>query len=202
LRIDSPLREVRVGPPPPEPREPRNRRRFWLALGAIVLCLAALAGILLFAASRDDPGVSSSDNGPGRVYPDQGHDHLALGEEPHVRFDSDPPTSGPHIPDPVLRDGVRLSRDQVLHALERGNVVVFFDSGREGRALRRLQRRVTGPFEPAVAAAGQALVLARRPRTKGVIAAAWRHLLTVRTPRDPQLEAFVQYWIGRGVRQP
>jgi hypothetical protein len=35
-----------------------------------------------------------------------------------------------------------------------------------------------------------------------VIAAAWRHLLTVRTPRDPQLEAFVQYWIGRGVRQP
>jgi Protein of unknown function (DUF3105) len=202
LRPESPLREVRVGPPPPEPREPRSHRRFWLVLGAVALALAVLAGVLFFVAGRDDPGLSASDRGPGRVYPDQGHDHLALGEEPHVRFNSDPPTSGPHIPDPVLRDGVRLTEDQVLQALERGNVVVFFDTGRQGRALRRLQRRLTGPFEPAVAAAGQALVLARRPHTKGVIAAAWRHLLTVRTPADPRLEAFVQYWIGRGATEP
>jgi hypothetical protein len=164
----------------------------------IVLSLGVLAGVLFFADARDASDVGSAERGPGTLYPDQGKDHLALGEEPKIKFNSDPPTSGPHIPDPVLRDGVRLTHDQVLQALEQGNVVVFFDSAREGRALRRLQRRLTGPFEKTVAAAGQALILARRPGTKGVIAAAWRHLLGVRSPTDPQLVAFAQYWIGRG----
>jgi hypothetical protein len=200
LRINSPLREVRVGPPPADPRTPQNRRRFWLVVLGIVLCAGVLAGVLFFAADRDAADLGSADRGPGTLYPDQGKDHLALGEEPKVKFNSDPPTSGPHIPDPVLRDGVRLTRDQVLQALERGNVLVFFDSAREGRALRRLQRRLTGPFEPAVASAGQALILARRPGTKGVIAAAWRHLLGVRSPADARLVAFAQYWIGRGAQ--
>jgi hypothetical protein len=31
-----------------------------------------------------------------------------------------------------------------------------------------------------------------------VIAASWRHLLTVKSPNDPQLLAFANYWIGRG----
>jgi hypothetical protein len=187
-----------VGPPRAEPRAPRNRRPLWLVVGGVVLVLAVLAGVLIVAVGRDDPSVGPGDRGPGVAYPDQGKDHLALGEEPKIRFNSDPPTSGPHIPDPVLRDGVRLTRDQLLQALERGNVVVFFDSSRIGRALRRLQRRLTGPYLPAVGAAGGALILAQRPGTKGVIAAAWRHLLTVRTPNDPRLLAFANYWIGRG----
>jgi hypothetical protein len=198
LRIDSPLREVQVGPPRPEPRAPRNRRVLWLVVTGVVLVLAVLAGVLLLAVGRDDPSLGAAQKGPGVAYPDQGKDHLALGEQPKVKFNSDPPTSGPHIPDPVLRDGVRLTQDQELQALERGNVIVFFDSARIGHRLRRLQRRLTGPYLPAVGAAGGALILARRPGTKGVIAAAWRHLLTVKSPSDPQLLAFANYWIGRG----
>ena len=198
MRVDSPLHEVQVGPPRPEPRAPRNRRILWLVVGAVVLVLVVLAGVLFLAVGRDDPSVGGGDNGPGVLYPDQGKNHLALGEQPKVKFNSDPPTSGPHIPDPVLRDGVRLTQDEELQALERGNVVVFFDSARAGRALRRLQHSLTGPYLPAVGAAGGALILARRPGTKGVIAAAWRHLLTVSSPTDPQLLAFANYWIGRG----
>jgi hypothetical protein len=198
LRIDSPLHEVQVGPPRPAPRAPRNRRLVWLVIGAVVLVLAVLAGVLILAVGRDDPAVGGGDTGPGRQYPDQGKNHLALGEQPKVKFNSNPATSGPHLPDPVLRDGVQLTQDQVLQALERGNVIVFFDSARSGRALRKLQRQLTGPYMPAVGAAGQALILARRPDTKGVIAASWRHLLTVKSPTDPQLLAFANYWIGRG----
>jgi hypothetical protein len=199
LRTESPLHEVQVGPPRPTPRAPRNRRRFWLIVGGIVLCLVLVGGLLVLANSLDSPDVSTSaGKGPGTLYPDQGKRHLALGEEAKTKFNSDPPTSGPHIPDPVLRDGVRLTNDQILQALERGNVIVFFDTAREGRALRKLQSTLTGPFVPQVAAAGQALILARRPGTKGVIAASWRHLLNVRRPNDPALLAFANYWIGRG----
>lgn len=200
MRIDSPLREVRVGPPPAEPGPPHNRARILLVLAIVLLSIAAVAGVLIFAASRDKPDLSAIDRGPGTEYPDQGNDHLALGEEPKVRFVSNPATSGPHLPEGIVNDGVQLSRDQVLQALEKGNVVLFFDSAKEGRALRRLQRRVSGPYDSQIAAAGQAIVLARRPRTKGVIAAAWRHLLTVKKPTDPQLDGFIQYWLGRGVK--
>jgi hypothetical protein len=198
LRVDSPLHEVQVGPPRPAPRAPKHRRLVWLVIGAIVLVLGVLAGVLILAVGRDDPAVGGANTGPGVEYPDQGNDHLALGEEPKVKFNSNPPTSGPHLADPVLRDGVQLTQDQILQALERGNVIVFFDSARIGRALRKLQRRLTGPYLPAVGAAGQAFILARRPDTKGVIAASWRHLLTVKSPTDPQLLAFANYWIGRG----
>jgi len=189
---------VRVGPPPAEPGPPHNRARLLLVVTIVLLSLAAVAGVLLFATSRDEPDVTAIDRGPGQEFPDQGKDHLALGEEPKVRFVSNPPTSGPHLPEGIVRDGVQLSRDQILQAVEKGNVVLFFDAAREGRVLRRLQQRVTGPYDSAVAAAGQAIVLARRPRTKGVIAAAWRHLLEVKRPTDPRLEGFVQYWLGRG----
>jgi hypothetical protein len=198
LRIDSPLHEVQVGPPRPAPRAPRNRRLLWLVVGAVVLVLGVLAGVLFLAVGRDDPAVGGRDQGPGVLYPDQGTKHLALGDVPKVTFNSDPPTSGPHIPDPVLRDGVRLTQDQELQALERGNVVVFYDSASTGRALRRLQHQLTGPYLSAVGAAGQALILDQRPGTRGVIAASWRHLLTVKSADDPQLLAFANYWIGRG----
>lgn len=187
-----------MGPPRPEPRAPRNRRLLWIAIGVLALVLAVLAGVLILAVGRDDPSVGGGNNGPGVQYPDQGKDHLALGEQPKVKFNSDPPTSGPHLPDPVLRDGIRLTQDQELQALEQGNVVVFFDDARIGRGLRKLQRRLTGPYLAAVGAAGGALILDRRPGTKGVIAASWRHLLTVKSPNDPQLLAFANYWIGRG----
>ena len=187
-----------MGPPPPTPRARRSRRGLWLVVGAVVLVLAVLAGILILAVSRDDPGVGAADQGPGTLYPDQGTHHLALGEQPKVKFNSNPPTSGPHIPDPVLRDGVRLTQDQELQALERGNVVVFYDSVGVGKALRALQHRLTGRFLPAVAAAGGALILDQRPGTHGVIAASWRHLLQVRSAADPRLLAFANYWIGRG----
>ena len=54
------------------------------------------------------------------------------------------------------------------------------------------------PFTPALAAAGQAVVLARRPRTGGLVALSWAHMLRVGSPGDPLLRSFIDYWLGRG----
>jgi hypothetical protein len=102
---------------------------------------------------------------------------------------------------PVTRDGAELSDDQILHALEAGNVVLVYGTRVPPRALRALAVDVAGPFAPALVRAGQAVVLARRPGTRGVLALAWTRLLRTPSPDDPQLRAFAEAWLGRGARE-
>ena len=170
-----------------------------LAIGLISLALSvglivALSG---FFASRDQAGVSGGAAGPGQAFADLGHATLRPGQAAPA-YDSDPPTSGSHLPAPVLRDGTSLSDDQLLQALQAGDVVIFFGARSAPAGLARLARSVAPPFTPALAATGDAVILAPRAGTTGIVAAAWTHLLRVQSPADPALEAFVAFWLGRG----
>ena len=55
-----------------------------------------------------------------------------------------------------------------------------------------------GSFTPALAAAGQAVILARRPGTDGLIGLAWTRMLRVSAAQDPALREFIQGFLGRG----
>ena len=162
---------------------------FAISIGVIAL----LSGGLL--AGRDNPGVNAGQSGPGTRYRDQGNLHLRRGELRPV-YDSDPPTSGPHIPQAVLRDGAELSNDQLLQALEVGDVVFMYGTPQPPRGLEAIAQAVAGSFTPALAASGQAVILARRPGTRGVIALAWTHML--HTLSGPDLRGFAQFWLSRG----
>ena len=87
----------------------------------------------------------------------------------------------------MLRDRAELSDDQLLQALEVGNVVFMYGAPQPPRGLGAIADGVGGPFTPALAASGQAVILARRPGTHGVIALAWTHML--RTPSAPTCAA-------------
>ena len=173
-------------------------RRAAGVLAAIVVAVAAVVGVIAFFTSRDSAPVSRTVSGPGRVFPDQGSAPLAPGAAPPRPYDSDPPSSGPHAPAPVTRDQTRLTDGQVLTALAAGNVVLFYGTRRAPAALRALAVTEAGPFAPALAQAGQAVILADRPGTRGVVGAAWRHLVQVASPTDPALRAFVDAWLGVG----
>ena len=163
---------------------------FALSIGLIILLSGYFAG-------RDQAGVSSAAGGPGLAFRDQGDTRLHPGEL-RPPYDSSPPTSGAHVPAPVLRDGAELNDDQLLQALSLGNVVVMYGAPAPPPGLRTLARDAAGRFTPALAASGQAVILARRPGTKGMIGLAWAHLVRVRAPIDPSLRQFVEYWLGRG----
>jgi hypothetical protein len=164
-----------------------------VALAVSIGVIAVLSGGLL--AGRDDPGVSAGQSGPGTRFRDQGNLHLRRGELRPV-YDSDPPTSGPHVPVPVLKDHSELSDDQLLEALELGDVVFMYGNPQPPRGLAAIAEAVGGRFTPALAASGQAVILARRPGTRGVIALAWTHML--RTLSAPDLRNFAQFWLSRG----
>lgn len=162
-----------------------------IAIGIIAL----LSGGLL--AGHDTPGVSGADAGPGTAFRDQGNTVLGPGERRPV-YDSDPPTSGPHLPAAVTTDRARLSDDQLLQALAGGDVVYVYGTRTPPPGLAALAGAMAPPFSPPLAASGQAVILARRPGTAGVVALAWAHMLRAAGPADPALRTFTQYWLGRG----
>jgi hypothetical protein len=162
-----------------------------LAVGVIVL----LSGGLL--AGRDAPGVAGADVGPGVTFADQGDTHLAPGDLQPV-YDSEPPTSGAHVFEPVVHQDVELSDYQLLSALEVGDVVLMYGTPQPPADLVALARAVAPPFTPALALQGQAVILAQQPGIPGVIALAWTHLIHVASVSDGALRSFVEFWLGRG----
>ena len=66
------------------------RRRRVITAAAIIAALAAV--VVGYLASRTQADL------PGRLVPDQGNLHIDTVSTPHEPYNSDPPTSGPHLP--------------------------------------------------------------------------------------------------------
>lgn len=99
----------------PEPK----RQPWWLIGGAIVVVIAAVVGYFAYRSAAALPGVEMAD---------QGNLHINLETDPHVPYNSDPPTSGPHMPY-IAPWGVHsepISKELQVHNLEDGGVMVQY----------------------------------------------------------------------------
>jgi hypothetical protein len=149
----------------------------------VVLAVAGIAAVGLFVSSRDDSEVAAAPEGPGQEQPDG----------------ADPPAAGQHEKALVTRDRAAITDDQLVQAVELGNVVILYDAARPPAALVRLQDDVAGPFDAELAAAGQAVILARREGAGPATALAYKRILRADDPADPELRAFAEFWLGRGI---
>jgi hypothetical protein len=172
--------------------------RVAIVVASLLLSIGLIAILSGFFQSHDPAGVSGPQGAIGQRFRDLGRLHLQPGEL-RPAYNSDPPTSGAHVPVPVTRDATPLSNDQLLQALELGNVVIAYGDGHPPAGLRQLAKAVAGPFTPGLAAAGQAVILWHRPGTPGLIGLAWTRMLRVRTSGD-LLRSFAGRWLGQGAR--
>lgn len=79
-----------------------------------------------------------------------------------------------------------------------GNVLLLYSDERLTSDLRALAARTAGAPSDALEAAGQAVLLDRRPNlTVPVTAVAPTRMLEATGPDDPRLESFIEYWLGR-----
>ena len=86
----------------------------------LVLCAAVVAVVVGYFAYRAQANL------PGVQLPDQGNLHIASADSPHVPYNSDPPTSGPHLPY-IAPWGVHtrpIVRELQVHNLEDSGVLV------------------------------------------------------------------------------
>jgi hypothetical protein len=170
-------------------------RRALAAVVGVVLAIGAIAAVFLVVTGRDDSQVAGP-SGPGELQPNRGASHSGPAEP----SGDDPPTSGTHLPKLVTRDRRPITDDQLIHALELGDVVILYEGRRPDPALVQLQEDVAGPFDAELAAAGQAVILARRAGAGPATGLAWRRILRVDDPADPNLRAFAEHWLGRGLQ--
>jgi hypothetical protein len=140
-------RKDRAPTPPKRPQAPRRRstpksaqdaagrRRLLLALAGGVLAAAVLilAVVLIGGGNGDDEGrLTGAMEEAGcelKVVPAQIGDHSAeIDAKDHAKWNTDPPTSGPHFGEPAVYgeydEPLRLA--QVVHNLEHGAIFVFY----------------------------------------------------------------------------
>ena len=171
-------------------------KRVLIAIAAVVVAAIGCVALISVLTSQDSSQVGGT-TGPGTLEPDRGSARQTGPTTPASPPD-EPPTSGPHRAEPVARDETELSDDQILQALQLGNVIVTYEESKPPAALVALQKDVLGgAFDPSLAEAGQAVILARRPGA-GTQALAWRRRLVASGPDDPKLRDFADAWLGQG----
>jgi hypothetical protein len=172
-------------------------KRVLIVAGTVIVALAACVGLITVLTSRDSSQVNEI-AGPGTSEPDHGSGRVNRGPATPASPADRPPTSGKHREAHVLKDQTELSDDQILDALQSGNVIITYEEAKPPAALVALQRDVQGgPFDAFLSGAGQAVILARRPGA-GVQALAWRRRLIASGPDDPKLREFADAWLGQG----
>jgi hypothetical protein len=111
----------------------RRRRRLGWAAAALVLVLIAGGAWYLYAGVWGPP--------PGEFRPSLGNAHIQTPETPHAPYNSDPPTSGPHLPyiAPWGLHTKPISKELQVHNLEDGGVVVQYRPECEAQVLEPLK---------------------------------------------------------------
>ena len=100
--------------------EPGSGKRIWLWAGGAAAAVAVVTGVFVYRAVTAQPGVSQ---------PDQGNRHIQTLNETIPPYNSEPPTSGPHLPY-VAPWGIHtepIPRQLQVHNLEDGGVMVQYN---------------------------------------------------------------------------
>lgn len=165
--------------------------------------------IVLFGASFSAFAAPAEDDQPGRAMPLQGNLHITSPGTPHEPYNSDPPTSGPHVRwvAPWGVHKVPIPLEIQVHNLEDGGVVVQYkcetpcpDLIRKLEALTQRPELLALPKAlidhqggpPAIR-----LVVAPYPMMKSPIAlTAWGRIETLEAYDDARIIRFIKAYIG------
>ena len=120
------------------PRLGRVRWTFSILLGICTAFSSAARATAIYAGQAS----GSASEGPGQTVPLQGNVHIQSPGSPHIPYNSDPPTSGPHVPF-IVRWGIHtvpIPREIQVHNLEDGGVIIQYHCEKNcGELVARLE---------------------------------------------------------------
>jgi hypothetical protein len=161
-----------------------RRSRRPLKVGAAVASVVVVAVVIGWFAYRANADL------PGEKFPDQGNDHIQALSEPHIPYNSDPPTSGPHLPY-IAPWGLHtrpVPLELQVHNLEDGGVVVQYNC-----TCPELVDKLRG----IVTKYGKHVILAPYPGMKSLIAlTAWTRLDRLEEFDEKRVTRFIDSYRG------
>lgn len=170
------------------PSPGRRRRAAWIGAAAVLLLAA---GVAWWARPGGKGGVES--------FPSEGSTHVPQGTR--ISYRTDPPTSGPHydVPaDPGFYDVPPLAGN-LVHSLEHGIVVIYYDPDRLESAALAHVRELTERYQDRWAGV---IAVPRVDEKYPLILTAWRHRLRLQAYDAAAVDAFVDRFRGRGPENP
>ena len=175
---------------------------------------AASAGSTASSAATASSAPAQTNIPPfaGTHYPSQGHRHFDEGESTDFKYNSDPPTSGPHKEafNDAFNSPTPLAKYVQVHLLEHGNVLLQYNCNCPdiAGALYQIAYRYDGQLVPAgqlqplpadVQAAeesGQAVIVAPYPGMKHKIAlTAWTRLGVLDSVDQDKITSFINAYL-------
>lgn len=161
----------------------KDRITRWATVGGTAIALALIVGVVLW--------VNIFREKPGRDMPSQGNIHVQPGQE-HIAYNSDPPTSGPHLPN-IARWGIHtepIAKELQVHNLEDGGVIVQYNCP-EGCP------ELAGQLEGIVKKYPEKVILAPYPDMDARIAlTSWSRIDKFNEFDAGRVDAFIQAYRG------
>lgn len=168
-----------------------KKRKLKTALTWIVILVLAGAGIYYLF---DRAKVNQVDK-PGIEYPDIGNRHVDPGVA-HDPYNSNPPTSGPHYPQPAPWGVYADQRpdEELIHNLEHGGIWISYKDPGDQALIDQLKDIADNyPIK---------VIMTPRPGNDSRIAvAAWTRLLPLEAFDQGQIKNFIKAYINKGPEQ-
>ncbi|HSH31564.1 MAG TPA: DUF3105 domain-containing protein [Candidatus Saccharimonadales bacterium] len=167
----------------------------------LLLIVGAMVGIFALGNRGDAPPSKKPDEKPrlGTQFPNQGQEHIQPGAE-HAAYNSSPPTSGPHYPQPApwgIKDQ-GIADETLIHNLEHGGIVINYqpDIGQaEIEQLEDIFRQLpkSGGFGSI-----KAILVPRSQNQKPISLTAWTYKLDLDRVDEAQIKQFYADHIDKG----
>jgi Protein of unknown function (DUF3105) len=171
----------------------------FLGLGGLIVVAAAVVGIAMAmggGSGAADTGVF----GPcvRQTFPAQGRQHVQKLSK-GFRYNSIPPTSGPHFPTPAIWNLYTqpVEEFRLVHNLEHGGVVVQYGSGVPKATVDKIAAWYSRDPRGLVVAPLPSDLEKARPALRTKIAlTAWTHLMTCTTFDEGAFDDFLDDYRG------
>ncbi|HUK57434.1 MAG TPA: DUF3105 domain-containing protein [Nitrospiria bacterium] len=156
------------------------------AAACLILCMIAGPSGPSSARAQEAKGFVP----PGHEVPNLGNMHIKNPGDPHIRYNSVPPTSGPHLPY-IAKWGVSktpIPDELQVHNLEDGGVMIQYNCRDCDTLIGRLE---------AFAVKYNKVIVAPYPNMKTPVAlTAWTRIDTMDQPDEARIERFIKAYMG------
>lgn len=156
--------------------------------------LLCVAGVALFSSISYWAYAQRANGSPGQFIPSLGNSHVAETGLELTVYNSDPPTSGPHLPF-IARWGIYetpILKELQVHNLEDGGVVVQYNCQKQNPECQPLAQKLA-----AIARRYNHVILAPYPGMSHRIAlTAWTRIDKFNTFDEKRIARFIEAYIG------
>jgi hypothetical protein len=169
------------------------------------------ASIFLWFFFQASVFAAPKDAGPGVSIPSLGNDHIQSMVSPHVPYNSDPPTSGPHVAFITKWKiyKVPVPKEIQVHNLEDGGVIIQYNCPQPcDEMVAKLEALVTQYYEKAVKEQLRSIDPGRPPKYERLILApypgmdakialtAWGRMDKFNDYDEARIMRFIEAYIG------